>query len=125
MEETNFSMQKTYSEMVEALSKPGGHIIMEMTPKKAHCWHMATGISGESGELLDAIKKWVLYRKPLDVQNVIEELGDIEFYLEGLRNSLGLTRHNILKANMEKLLVRYSDGEYSDYAAINRKDKGI
>lgn len=38
---------------------------------------MATGVSGEAGELLDAVKKSVVYKKPLDRENVVEELGDL------------------------------------------------
>ena len=49
---------------------------------------MVVGVSGEAGELLDAVKKAVIYRKPLDLENVIEELGDLEFYMEGLRQGL-------------------------------------
>jgi len=84
---------------------------------------MAMGISGESGELLDAIKKHTIYGKELDLENVIEELGDIEFYMEGLRASLGITRGQVLRANTAKLLKRYSKGSYSNEAAIAREDK--
>jgi len=112
-----------YSELVGALSKPGKQIIAELSPKKAHCMHMAVGVSGEAGELLDAIKKWVFYGKPLDVENVIEELGDIEFYTQGLRNSLGITREQALAANIKKLNKRYPAGEYSNDQARDRADK--
>ena len=46
-----------YKEFVRALSKPGQDIVNEITPLDAHRLHMAVGISGEAGELLDAIKK--------------------------------------------------------------------
>jgi NTP pyrophosphatase (non-canonical NTP hydrolase) len=84
---------------------------------------MIMGVSGESGELLDAIKKAVIYNKPLDIENVIEELGDIEFYLEGLRQGLGIDRGETLDANVKKLSVRYEAGSYSDTAAQTRADK--
>ncbi len=50
-------MNIVYSEMVAALAKPGEKIASELTGEDAHLIHMAIGISGESGELLDAIKK--------------------------------------------------------------------
>jgi NTP pyrophosphatase (non-canonical NTP hydrolase) len=81
------------------------------------------GISGEAGELVDAIKKSVMYRKPLDMEHVIEEMGDLEFYLEGLRQQLGITREQTLDANMLKLGARYSSGSYSDSQAVTRADK--
>jgi hypothetical protein len=74
-----------YGEMVRRLAKDGEEIVANLTPEKARMWHHATGISGEAGELLDAIKKVMIYNKPLDRENVIEELGDLEWYMEGLR----------------------------------------
>jgi len=113
----------THSALVNALAKDGQLIVNEMTPKTAHMLHMAVGISGESGELLDAIKKAVIYQKPLDRKNVIEELGDLEFYMEGLRQGLCISREETLEANISKLSVRYADLEYSDQSAQTRADK--
>lgn len=45
-----------YAEMVEALAKRGEDSQAGLTPGKSHLLHMAVGVSGESGELLDAIK---------------------------------------------------------------------
>jgi len=109
--------------MVRGLAKPGEQILQEMSPKQAHGMHMAIGIAGEAGELLDAIKKNCIYQKPLDTENVLEELGDIEFYLEGLRQSLGITREETLEANIKKLGVRYDGHQYSNQAAQDRADK--
>ena len=112
-----------HSDMVAVLVKPGEEIVATFTPGMAHRLHMAVGISGESGELLDAIKKHVFYCKPLDRENVVEELGDLEFYMEGLRQSLGITRDEVLEANIQKLFKRYSSGKYSDQQAQERADK--
>lgn len=116
-------MNITHSEMVIGLVKSGDLILSQMTREDAHIMHMAIGISGEAGELLDAIKKRVIYRKDLDRTNVIEELGDLEFYLEGLRQSLCLTREECLAANIAKLGKRYEGLKYSDGAAHARADK--
>jgi hypothetical protein len=71
---------KEHHELVSQLAKPGQEIIDELTPMQAYALHMAIGVSGEAGELLDTIKKFAIYQKPLDFTNLIEELGDIEFY---------------------------------------------
>lgn len=112
-----------HNEMVKALAKSGQLIIDELTPEKAHQLHMAVGISGEAGELIDAVKKSAIYNKPLDRENVIEELGDIEFYMEGLRQSLNITREETIYANIAKLGKRYAGGKYSNDAAQQRADK--
>lgn len=113
----------SFEEMVANLAKSGSDIIAELTPSKAHSLHMAVGVSGEAGELLDAVKKYVIYNKDLDRENVVEEIGDIEFYLEGLRTELDITREETITANMEKLGKRYSGGKYSNEDAHNRADK--
>ena len=112
-----------HSDMVSKLAKSGDDIVAELTPKDTHLVHMAIGVSGEAGELLDAIKKGAIYRKPYDRENLIEELGDIEFYLEGLRQGLGITREETIQANINKLAVRYQGFKYSDQAAQQRADK--
>jgi len=113
----------THAELVTALAKPGETIAAEINGSDAHLIHMVMGISGEAGELLDAIKKCVIYRKPLDRENVIEELGDLEFYMEGLRQGLGITRDACIEANKAKLAKRYQSLSYSDQAAQERADK--
>jgi len=112
-----------HSTLVSDLKKSPEEIINELKPEQADALHMAIGIAGESGELLDAIKKWSIYQKPLDLENVIEELGDLEFYMEGLRQSLNLTRVQTLVENIAKLQKRYSKGEYSNDQANERADK--
>lgn len=109
--------------MVAGVTKEGGIILAELTPEKCNLWHAATGISGESGELLDAIKKHVAYDSDLDRENVIEELGDLEFYMERLRSALFITREETLEANIEKLAKRYPGFHFSNQAAQHRADK--
>jgi NTP pyrophosphatase (non-canonical NTP hydrolase) len=94
-----------------------------MPSAKEDLLHAVIGISGEAGEVLDAIKKHYFYNKPLDLENVIEELGDIEFYMQAMRMCLSLDRKQILIHNMEKLSKRYGTGSYSDAQAQARLDK--
>ena len=112
-----------FEKMTLALAKDGSVIKEEITPEQANLLHMAVGISGESGELLDAIKKHVIYQKPLDIENVKEELGDLLFYMVNLMQSVGLTFEEVLQHNVDKLSVRYSSGKYSNEQAQERADK--
>lgn len=109
--------------MVALLTKPGKTILLELDPKRVSTLHMAVGISGEAGELLDAAKKYSMYAQPIDMENVIEELGDLEFYMEGIRQVLGITREQTLDANIKKLSIRYEGLKYSNEAAKARVDK--
>ncbi len=116
------ALECDHADMVQRLAKSGEAIVAELNAEQAHLIHMAIGISGEAGELLDAIKRVAIYQKPIDLANVVEELGDLEFYMEGLRSKLGITREDTLRANVAKLSIRYGN-QYSNQAAIERADK--
>lgn len=116
-------MQINYQDMVATLAKPGEDILASLTPLKCHLWHMGSCIPGEAGELFDAVKKAVIYNKPIDRANVVEELGDLEFYMEGLRQGLNISREETLAANVAKLGERYKGLKYTDKAAQERADK--
>lgn len=109
---------KPYPDMVRCLFKTTG-----MNEQAEAILHAAIGVAGEAGELLDAVKKVWAYGKPLDLPNAIEELGDLEFYMEALRQHIGVTREEVLQANQEKLAKRYPNGVYSDLPAQSRLDK--
>lgn len=105
----------SYKEFVEKLWKP--------LPYIQQLNHAALGVAGESGELVDAIKKYTIYEKDLDIKNVKEEIGDLLFYLQAFCNILHIPVIEILQENAFKLAKRYPKGEYSNEAAIARADK--
>lgn len=113
---------QTHREFVRKLCKAGSVIAEELTPEDCHRLHMAIGISGEAGELLDAVKKATIYRKPLDIANIVEECGDLLFYIAGMLDSIGVDIESAMAANTSKLSIRYGKS-YSDAAAIQRADK--
>ena len=45
----NPTFNETHAELVARLSKLGVDIIRDLTPAKAHLWHMGTGITGDAG----------------------------------------------------------------------------
>ncbi len=119
------SIENQHKEMVKVLVKPGAEIWRTLDPDKMDLLHAALGIANEIGELVQAVKAHVIYGKPLDKENLREELGDLEFYLEQFRENplVRLNRTDILWANLEKLNKRYKDFHYSDAAALARQDK--
>lgn len=106
-----------YSEFVNSRTKRLGSSTLDIL-------HAAVGISGEAGELLDAVKKVWIYNKPIDRANIVEELGDLRFYMQGLMTELGITEEEVIQGNVDKLQTRYPIG-YTDAAAIARADKVI
>ena len=85
--------------------------------------HAALGVCGEAGELADAIKKHVVYGKELDRTNIVEELGDLRFYMQAVQNLYHISEIELLQHNADKLATRYVNLNYSDMAAITRADK--
>ena len=49
--------------------------------------HAIWGIWGEVGELVDALKQHFVYGKETDRENLIEEVGDLLFYMVALMNN--------------------------------------
>jgi NTP pyrophosphatase (non-canonical NTP hydrolase) len=71
-------------------------------------WSM--GVAGESGELVDMLKKHVFHRKPCSPGAVASELGDVLYYLAMLAATFELKLEDIARGNVEKLAARYPDG---------------
>lgn len=81
-------MKIKFEGMVNQLAKDGELIKEQLTPESAHLWHMATGLSTEAGEVLSCMEYFGSDR--FDRVNAVEEFGDVEFYLEGLRQGLNI-----------------------------------
>lgn len=81
--------------------------------------HGAIGLATEAGELLDALKRAMYYGARLDRTNIIEELGDLEWYLALIREALGVSQDDVQRINIEKLTARYPERFTSD-GALNR-----
>lgn len=84
--------------------------------------HFAIGMTGESAEVLDHMKKFWVYGRDVDRAKVREEMGDtFHYFVMGLI-VMGWTLNDIIDDNTAKLLKRYPDG-FTAQAAIARADK--
>lgn len=84
--------------------------------------HAAMGIVTESGELMDAMKKHLIYAKPLDTVNLQEECGDLFWYIALLADTLGFTFEATFQQNYDKLRARYPN-KFTEHDAMNRNLK--
>lgn len=73
-------------------------------------------------DILDLVKKCVIYGHELKAEQLFDAMDDFLTYLHSIAESYKLTMEEIIKHNMEKLSKRYKDG-YSDAAAQARADK--
>jgi NTP pyrophosphatase (non-canonical NTP hydrolase) len=77
----------------------------------------------EAGELADVIKKHLYYGADLDYTNLIEEAGDLMWYLSILLDELNVSFSEVMEKNIAKLKKRYPD-KFSKEHALNRDLEG-
>lgn len=77
------------------------------------------GLNGESGEFADAVKKCVYQGHELDRSHLVEELGDVMWYVAYVCDALGCDLCEVVEANVEKLRRRYPEGFSAD-KSVNR-----
>lgn len=65
------------------------------------------GLVTESAKLLDIVKKTKKSLTPQNRENVIEELGDLLWYLNLSIDELGLTYAELAQSNLEKTTKKY------------------
>lgn len=95
------------------------HVAKRFTPEMSRLTHAALGLSTEANEFADQLKKHLIYGKELDKTNLIEELGDICWFIALACDELGSSFEEIQQININKLKARYGE-KYSDEKAINR-----
>lgn len=83
---------------------------------------LCMGLSGETGEVVDHVKKHLFQGHALDRQKVIDEAGDVLWYLANLLNIVGTTLEEVQEHNIKKLYGRYPEG-FSAERSINRGEK--
>jgi NTP pyrophosphatase (non-canonical NTP hydrolase) len=82
----------------------------------------AIGVSGEAGEMLEIMKKYFFQGHDFDKAKVMEELGDVFFYIAGMCTAMGVSLDDVARNNIEKLLVRYPD-KFSSNDSVKRVDE--
>lgn len=78
------------------------------------------GLAGESGECIDILKKHLFQGHVLDRAKLLDELGDVLWYIAITAKGLGLSMDEVATYNIAKLTKRYPDGFDSD-RSINRE----
>ena len=85
----------------------------------------ALGLTAESGEFTEIVKKIILQGKPYNEDNVFHmkrELGDICWYIAQACMALDTTFDEIIEMNVDKLQARYPGGSFDVHKSENRKD---
>ena len=83
--------------------------ILEATKEREPVVAFALGLTGETGEVVDDIKKRIFHGRDIPLEHTAEEIGDVMWYVANICNVYGFNLEDILKQNMEKLRKRYPD----------------
>ncbi len=82
---------------------------------------LALGVAGEAGEVCDVVKKHYGQGHPLDRDEVINELGDVLWYVTALAARLGYPLAEVAARNTAKLRARYPNG-FTTERSVARED---
>lgn len=84
----------------------------------------ALGLTGESGEVADLVKKNLFQGHELDKEHIAKELGDICWYIALMAESIGYELETVMQMNIDKLIKRYPEG-FNVENSINRDDDDL
>jgi NTP pyrophosphatase (non-canonical NTP hydrolase) len=93
----------------------------EMEPE-ANLIHAALGLTSEAGEFADAIKKSFAYEKEIDLENLVEEVGDMLWFCALACHALNIPMEIPALRCIGKLYARYPE-KFTNEDAIARTDK--
>ncbi len=80
----------------------------------------AMGLCGESGEVIDLLKKQLFQGHDLNKEELIKELGDVAWYLAEAAYGLDVPLEEICEKNIDKLKKRFPQG-FESNKSINRE----
>ncbi|RAT01373.1 hypothetical protein A6E27_22845 [Bacillus cereus] len=102
-------------------------------PQEMRLLNAGAGLCGESGEVIDMLKKAIHHghgfvesdsdrgTKKINKHEIAKELGDIMFYVSVAADEIDYSLQEIAEININKLAKRYPEG-FSVEASINRVD---
>ena len=100
MEKSDFN---DYQELAQRTSRK------DISPD-SHLMNGLLGLAGETGECCDLAKK-CLFQDGRDItEDMLDELGDVLWYVAEVASAMGYTLQEIADHNINKLLIRYPKG---------------
>ena len=107
---------KTLLTTIEAAERTSGNLT-SWDKVRNGCY----GLNGEAGECIDILKKTEFQGHDFDPMKMVDELGDVLWYVAQLATGLGVTLEYVAQHNVDKLLARYPDG-FDSEKSIHRKE---
>ena len=80
------------------------------------------GLTGEAGEVANIIKKHLYQGHDLSRGKIVEELGDLMWYVALTASLIGVDLSEVMEKNIEKLWRRYPNG-FRPEDSVHREDE--
>lgn len=134
LKKMNNTILNQYSKFVEKVTSKESNYYNDMNNKveklneKVNMSLLITGglgLSSETGEFNEILKKIMFQGKPLNDDNIFHmkrELGDILWYWVNTCRALNLNPNEVLQENIKKLESRYPGGQFDINLSENRKE---
>lgn len=97
-----------YGKPFSAVNNAGAHPISRPFHVDPQVFHAIVGIATEAGELIQALIKSMYDGKQLDLTNLLEESGDVDWYQALLDSRIQGTQVKRWQSNRDKLSRRYA-----------------
>ncbi|AHI61228.1 nucleotide pyrophosphohydrolase [Vibrio phage SHOU24] len=94
----------------------------KLKPSELELLHAILGIISEGGELLQMYMDRLNSGHPIDRTNAVEEIGDLEWFMQLARKSVICTQEETMMINIKKLAERFPDG-FSEEMALVRNEE--
>ena len=111
-----------YSYIMRAYILDVNRTMPDNMPKQDRINNICYGLGGESGEILDYLKKVFYHKQVFNPEILSEEIGDLFWYVCALMYEYDLDFTQILRQNIEKRKKRYPNG-FNSLDSLLRKDK--
>lgn len=83
------------------------------------------GLNGEAGECIDIFKKYLFQEHELDREKLVDELGDVLWYIAEICEGLGIGMDEVAVKNIDKLKDRYPNGFESSRSIYREEEERI
>lgn len=92
---------------------------LSLTPEQSLLLHSSLGLVTEANEILEAVYAHIFKGVELDYVNILEEIGDLQWYAAIPLRIKGASMETVLNANIEKLKARYGE-KFTSEKAVKR-----
>lgn len=88
-------------------------------PRTVRLLHAQMGLTSEVGEFADQLKRHIFYGNPIDLVNLVEEMGDLLWYLAEGSDAINVHLETVMAKVITKLARRYPE-KFTEKAATDR-----